>query len=63
MASKIEIIVKETNPFKLAKVKNQVQQLADLDEEILDKLIKLKKSKNGLTFLKDNWEVIESMVM
>ncbi|MBY0485938.1 MAG: hypothetical protein K2P85_01905 [Flavobacteriaceae bacterium] len=63
MASKIEITVKETNPFKVAKIKNQVQQLADLDEDTLDKLIKIKKSKNGLTFFKENWEMIESMVM
>ncbi|WP_395043163.1 hypothetical protein [Flavobacterium sp.] len=63
MKTKIEIAVKETNLIKVAKIKNQLQQLADLDADILDKLIKIKKSKNGLTFFKENWVMIESMVM
>ena len=47
----ISIKTKETNPFKLQKKTKLIQELADLDNEVLEKLVELKKSKKPLQWL------------
>ena len=49
--STISIKIKETNPFKLQKKTKLVQELSDLDNEVLEKLVELKKSKKPLQWL------------
>jgi hypothetical protein len=63
--STISIKIKETNPFKLQKKTKLVQELADLDNEVLEKLIELKKSKKAIAMVTDpqSWQTIKEFIM
>ena len=56
-------IPKNTPAFTVAKVQAQLQELATLDQDTLTKLVKLRKSKNGVKMLKEEWQTIELMLM
>ena len=51
--STINIKTKETNPFKVQKKTKLIQELADLDNEVLEKLVELKKSKKAIAMVTD----------
>ena len=59
---KITIETTETNPFKIATKQKQLQELAILEEEILDKLVKLKRSVKALNYIKNSWDMLQRMV-
>lgn len=63
--STISIKIKETNPFKLQKKTKLVQELADLDNEVLEKLVELKKSKKAIAMVTDpqSWQTIKEFIM
>ena len=59
---KITIETSETNPFKIATKQKQLQELAILEEEILDKLVKLKRSVKALNYIKYSWDMLQRLV-
>lgn len=59
--SKIEIEVKETNPFKLNSLKKQLETLANLDPDTMNKLVEVAKSEKLIKMFKDNWTLIKMM--
>ncbi|MGH2667141.1 hypothetical protein [Flavobacterium sp.] len=63
--SGFSIKTKETNPFKLQKKAKLVQELADLDNEVLEKLVELKKSKKAIAMVTDtqSWQTIKEFIM
>jgi hypothetical protein len=63
--SALSIKTKETNPFKLQKKTKLIQELADLDNEVLEKLVELKKSKKAITMVTDpeSWQTIKEFIM
>ncbi len=63
--STINIKIKETNPFKLQKKTKLVQELSDLDNEVLEKLVELKKSKKAIAMVTDpqSWQTIKEFIM
>ncbi|NBL65959.1 hypothetical protein GV828_12185 [Flavobacterium sp. NST-5] len=63
--STISIKIKETNPFKLQKKTKLVQELSDLDNEVLEKLVELKKSKKAIAMVTDpqSWQTIKEFIM
>lgn len=63
--STISIRIKETNPFKLQKKTKLVQELSDLDNEVLEKLVELKKSKKAIAMVTDtqSWQTIKEFIM
>lgn len=63
--SALSIKTKETNPFKLQKKAKLIQELVDLDNEVLEKLVELKKSKKAITMVTDpeSWQTIKEFIM
>ena len=63
--SAITIKTKETNPFKLQKKTKLIQELADLENEVLEKLMELKKSKKAIAMVTDSqsWQTIKEFIM
>lgn len=63
--STISIKTKETNPFKVQKKTKLLQELADLDNEVLEKLAELKKSKKAIAMVTDpqSWQTIREFIM
>jgi len=61
----ISIKTKEANPFKLQKKTKLIQELADLDNEVLEKLVELKKSKKAIAMVTDpqSWQTIKEFIM
>lgn len=59
------IKTKETNPFKLQKKTKLIQELADLDNDVLEKLVELKKSKKAIAMVTDpqSWQTIKEFIM
>ena len=59
------IKTKETNPFKLQKKTKLVEQLADLDNEVLEKLVELKNSQKAIAMVTDaqSWQTIKEFIM
>ena len=59
--SVITIKTKESNPFKVQKKTKLIQELADLDNEVLEKLVELKKSKKAIAMVTDSqsWQTIK----
>lgn len=57
----IEIKVKETNPFKLNSLKTQLETLASLDSDTMNKLVEVAKSEKLIAMFKENWELIKMM--
>ena len=51
--STMTINTKETNPFKLQKKTKLIQALADLDNEVLEKLVELKSSQKAIAMVTD----------
>jgi len=63
--SAITIKTKETNPFKVQKKTKLLQELSDLDNEVLEKLAELKKSKKAIAMVTDpqSWQTIKEFIM
>lgn len=63
--SAMTIKTKETNPFKLQKKTKLIQALADLDNEVLEKLVELKNSKKAIAMVTDteSWQTIKEFIM
>jgi hypothetical protein len=63
--SAMTIKTKETNPFKLQKKTKLVEQLADLDNEVLEKLVELKNSQKAIAMVTDaqSWQTIKEFIM
>ena len=63
--SVITIKTKESNPFKVQKKTKLIQELADLDNEVLEKLVELKKSKKAIAMVTDSqrWQTIKEFIM
>ena len=59
--SQIVIEVKENNPFKLKSLKTQLETLANLDSDTMNKLVEVAKSEKLIAMFKDNWEFIKMM--
>lgn len=61
----ISIKAKETNPFKVQKKTKLLQELSDLDNEVLEKLAELKKSKKAIEMVTDpqSWQTIKEFIM
>jgi hypothetical protein len=61
----LDIKTKESNPFKLQKKAKLLQGLADLDNEILEKLVALKNSPKAVTMVssKSGWQTIREFIM
>jgi hypothetical protein len=58
---KIEIEVKETNPFKINSLKTQLETLSNLDPDTMNKLVEVAKSPKLIKMFKDNWILIKMM--
>ena len=63
--SAMTIKTKETNPFKLQKKTRLIEQLADLDNEVLEKLVELKNSQKAIAMVTDaqSWQTIKEFIM
>ena len=63
--SVITINTKESNPFMVQKKTKLIQELADLDNEVLEKLVELKKSKKAIAMVTDSqsWQTIKEFIM
>jgi hypothetical protein len=63
--SVLSIKTKETNPFKVQKKAKLIQELADLDNDVLEKLVELKKSKKAIAMVTDpqSWQTIKEFIM
>lgn len=63
--SAMNIKTKETNPFKLQKKTKLIQALADLDNEVLEKLVELKNSQKAISMVTDaeSWQTIKEFIM
>lgn len=59
--SQIVIEVKETNPFKIKGLKKQLETLANLDTDTMNKLVEVAKSEKLIAMFKDNWDFIKTM--
>jgi hypothetical protein len=59
--SQIVIEVKENNPFKLNSLKTQLETLASLDPDTMNKLVEVAKSEKLIKMFKDNWTLIKMM--
>ncbi|MFZ4680299.1 MAG: hypothetical protein ACOYLP_09045 [Flavobacterium sp.] len=55
----------ESNPFKVQKKIKLIQELADLENDVLEKLVELKKSKKAITMVTDaqSWQTIKEFIM
>ena len=63
--SAITIKTKETNPFKIQKKAKLIEQLANLDNEILEKLVELKNSQKAIAMVQsaESWQTIKEFIM
>ena len=63
--STITIKSKETNPFKVQKKTKLIQELADLENDVLEKLVEMKKSKKAIAMVIDaqSWQTIKEFIM
>lgn len=61
----ITVKTKELNPFKVQKKAKLIQELTDLDNEVLEKLVELKKSKKAITMVTnaESWQTIKEFIM
>ena len=55
----------QSNPFKLPTKIKLLDQIADLDNDILSKLVELSKSKKAVGYIREpeNWQMVISMLM
>jgi hypothetical protein len=63
--SAMTIKTKETNPFKIQKKTKLIEQLADLDNEVLGKLVELKNSPKAIVMVTnaESWQTIKEFIM
>ena len=63
--SAMTIKTKETNPFKIQKKTKLIQALADLDNDILEKLVELKNSQKAIAMVQsaESWQTIKEFIM
>lgn len=63
--SAMTIKTKENNPFKLQKKAKLIQVLADLDNDVLEKLVELKNSQKAIAMVTnaDSWQTIKEFIM
>jgi len=63
--SALNIKIKETNPFKLQKKAKLIETLADLDNEVLEKLVELKNSQKAIAMVTntESWQAIKEFIM
>jgi hypothetical protein len=63
--SALTIKTKETNPFKLQKKAKLIETLADLDNEVLEKLVELKNSQKAISMVTnaESWQTIKEFIM
>ena len=61
----INVKTKELNPFKVQKKAKFIQELTDLDNEVLEKLVELKKSKKAIAMVTnaESWQTIKEFIM
>lgn len=61
----ITVKTKELNPFKVQKKAKLIQELTDLENEVLEKLVELKKSKKAIAMLTnaESWQTIKEFIM
>jgi uncharacterized HAD superfamily protein len=61
----INVKTKELNPFKVQKKAKLIQELTDLDNEVLEKLVELKKSKKAIAMVTnaESWQNIKEFIM
>jgi hypothetical protein len=61
----INVKTKELNPFKVQKKAKLIQELTDLDNEVLEKLVELKKSKKAIAMVTnaESWQTIKEFIM
>lgn len=57
----VEIKVKETNPFKIKILIKQLETLANLDSDTMNKLVEVAKSQKMIEMFRENWEFIKMM--
>lgn len=57
----LEIEVKETNPFKINVLKKQLETLANLDSDTMNKLVEVAKSQKMIEMFRENWDFIKMM--
>lgn len=58
----LTIKVKATDPFALKAKINGLEELSRLNNDEFDKLVKLSKSTQAKNYLKNNWEMLKSML-
>ena len=63
--STITVKTKESNPFKVQKKAKLIQELSDLENEVLEKLVELKKSKKAIAMVAnaESWQTIKEFIM
>jgi hypothetical protein len=63
--STITVKTKESNPFKVQKKAKLIQELSDLENEVLEKLVELKKSKKAIAMVTnaESWQTIKEFIM
>ncbi len=61
----ITVKTKESNPFKVQKKAKLIQELTDLDNRVLEKLVELKKSKKAIAMVThpESWQTIKEFIM
>jgi len=63
--STITVKTKDSNPFKVQKKAKLIQELSDLENEVLEKLVELKKSKKAIAMVTnaESWQTIKEFIM
>lgn len=63
--STITVKTKESNPFKVQKKAKLIQELSDLENDVLEKLVELKKSKKAIAMVTnaESWQTIKEFIM
>ena len=63
--SALTIKIKETNPFILQKKAKLIETLAELDNEVLEKLVELKNSQKAIAMVTnaESWQTIKEFIM
>lgn len=58
-----EIVIKvnEKNPFLVKKIKNNLQELANVNPDVLGKLAIMSKNEKAIAMFLDNYELIKDM--
>ncbi|MEN9928304.1 MAG: hypothetical protein RLZZ231_225 [Bacteroidota bacterium] len=61
----VTVKTKESNPFKVQKKAKLIQELTDLENEVLEKLVELKKSKKAIAMVTnaESWQTIKEFIM